>query len=184
MKYKVHTAKLSEMQNAQLNNGGWGFSPWSKAYANLRFISEDTAIGAAADIFEMFTNGLYHLGYEFEIDSQSIQPHLEMIFAAGNAQRPVLPAGALLSFIKHPKTPSISVGDIVQADDGSCYICCNHSWEKLPRKITSFINWDQENRNGCQTWWDWLVQDKKLKADFEALMFETLMDEQPEGRAV
>ena len=170
MKYKVYTSKMSELQNAQLNNYGWDFAPWSKAYANLRFISEDTAMDAAADIFEMFTNDLYHLGYEFEIDSQSIQPPLEMIFAAGNAQRPVLPAGALLSFVKHDRTPSISVGDIVQADDGNCWICCNHSWEKLPRKITSFINWDQENRNGCQTWWDWLVQDKKLKADFEAIM--------------
>ena len=178
MKYKVYTAKMSEMQNAQLNNEGWGFSPWSKAYANLRFISENPEFNAAAaDIFEMFTNGLYHLGYEFEIDSLSIQPHLEMIFAAGNAQRPVLPEGALLSFIKHPKTPSISVGDIVQAGDGNCYICCNHSWAKLPQKITSFINWDQDNRNGCQTYWDWLVQDKKLKADFEAMM-----DQQAEAR--
>ena len=104
MKYKVYTAKMSELQKAQLNGCGWGFSPWSKAYANLRFISQENAIDAAADIFEMFNNDLYHLGYEFEIDSQSIQPHLEMIFAAGNAQRPVLPEGALLSFIKHDRT--------------------------------------------------------------------------------
>ena len=170
MKYKVYTAQMSEMQIALLNGNGWGFAPWSKAYANLRFISQDTAMDAAADIFEMFNEGLYQLGYEFEIDSLSIQPHLEMIFAAGNAQRPVLPEGALLSFIKHPKTPSISVGDIVQGDDGNCWICCNHSWEKLPSKITQLINWDQENRYGCQTWWDWLVQDKKLKADFDAMM--------------
>ena len=170
MKYKVYTAKMSELQKAQLNGCGWGFSPWSKAYANLRFISQENAIDAAADIFEMFNNDLYHLGYEFEIDSQSIQPHLEMIFAAGNAQRPVLPEGALLSFIKHDRTPSISVGDIVQGERGNCWICCNHSWEKLPSKITSFINWDQDNRNGCQTWWDWLGEDKKLKADFDAMM--------------
>ena len=147
--YVIYSAKLSSAQSRTVNSLGWEAHIWGPSYLDIKlgFTRSKNKDGnnneVMAHLFTLDHFGIYHKGYEIDIDQPELTnfEELEVIFEAGNIHPD---HQDVKRFKKYDRIPSISVGDLAFLDDYSKgWICQDIGWLELPAALCEY--WSVKN---------------------------------------